>query len=278
MARLAVVVGGWHWPAHLYRALANQTPVPGWEYEFFSVAHRPPGYREEKEEIFKDTHNGKTLYALDRYIYDQDVSVAYLESLGWNYSLEDNTVGNFEFLNQWMRKHDWRDYDMVLNAHDDCFIRRQDLLHNVLSDKVTLFQKETRRGIDTVPARDRSWIWLENSTSPRYYHIRNTLTFFKPEFFEILGDDGFDVSNIKLRRVGEFNTPKSHNALSDWNACGRMLTNFIDQNKIHSKIKFLSPHYRVSPYCIEGERGLIHKRAWGGSYYLKGLRELGYEV
>ena len=122
----------------------------------------------------------------------------------------------------------------------------------------------------TIPAFSRDWIILTNATAPQYYHIRCTMDFFRKEFFDILGGS-FDCSRIKLNRIGKTDTPKEHSALSDWNRWEDIIIELIDENKLHEKVKYLSTYYRVSRYCIEAERGLIHNKDWGGDYFQAGI-------
>ena len=124
-----------------------------------------------------------------------------------------------------------------------------------------------------MPAKDRNWLILDHAPAATYYHIRCTLDFFKKEVIEMAGGR-FDSSSINLKRVGEFNTPTSHNALAEWNKWTDIMIKFIEQHKLQKKIKYLSPYYRVSPYCIECERGFVNRTGWGGEEFINGINEL----
>ena len=75
-----------------------------------------------------------------------------------------------------------------------------------------------------------------------------------------MSDGGFDLSHVKLDRTGKINTPKLHSDLSEWNKTVGKLNELIKENNLYNDIRYLSPYYRVSPYCIEGERGMISKK------------------
>jgi hypothetical protein len=101
--RLAVVAGGWHYPLQFYQEMARQKIPPGWDVDFFCVGHRPaPGKPDEKDAlgIWDKDKIGLFLYDLDRILYGQFADLNALESLGWFYSLEPNTMGDYGFTNQ----------------------------------------------------------------------------------------------------------------------------------------------------------------------------------
>jgi hypothetical protein len=47
--------------------------------------------------------------------------------------------------------------------------------------------------------------------------------------------------------------------LTDWNQNDKPLRDLIVKQGLKNKIKALSPFYRMSKYCLEGERGYIFK-------------------
>ena len=69
----------------------------------------------------------------------------------------------------------------------------------------------------------------------------------------------FDLSRTVLTREGEFNSPKDFRELSNWNESDRQVRELIEAKRLLPKVKSLSPFYRMSKYCLEGERGFIHK-------------------
>ena len=46
---------------------------------------------------------------------------------------------------------------------------------------------------------------------------------------------------------------------------------YIEENSLYPRIRFLSPHYRVSKFCIEGERGIIASSAVCPESFREGL-------
>ena len=69
----------------------------------------------------------------------------------------------------------------------------------------------------------------------------------------------FDMSEVELTREGETSTSSSFSELSDWNNTVTPIITLIEQKGLKSRIKFLSKYYRMSRYCLEGERGFIHR-------------------
>jgi len=67
----------------------------------------------------------------------------------------------------------------------------------------------------------------------------------------------FDLSMTTLNRTGKTSGTGNLDELADWNTTVIPLMNFIKSNKI--KIHFDSDYYRVSKYCLEGERGYISR-------------------
>ena len=65
----------------------------------------------------------------------------------------------------------------------------------------------------------------------------------------------FDLSMVKLTRVGEKFGNRDVQQVNDWNNTVYPLMNFINENKI--KVFHESKYYRVSEFCVEGERGYI---------------------
>ena len=65
------------------------------------------------------------------------------------------------------------------------------------------------------------------------------------------------MSLVSLNRVDKLYGSQDISELSDWNNTVVPLMNFIRENNI--KVKYLSNFYRVSEYCLEGERGFISK-------------------
>jgi hypothetical protein len=68
----------------------------------------------------------------------------------------------------------------------------------------------------------------------------------------------FDLSMTNLSRENKLESSSSMDELGDWNSTVTPLNLFIEKNRLKSRIWTLSSFYRVSAYCIEGERGYIN--------------------
>ncbi|MBX4216182.1 hypothetical protein KW797_04510 [Candidatus Parcubacteria bacterium] len=251
MKKLAVIVSGWHFPLTFYKTIAEQKVPNGWKVDLFCVSHRDPRYSEEEKKGYVANLGWSYEEVLDRILYDKIATVEEIERLGWNYKLYPNTVGDLGNTNQWLEEHDYKEYDVLLASHDDNLILNDRLFVDLLVD-------------------DPSWLVLTNSQGSlahwkeyvkvkilkRSIGIRGSFEFFKKEFFDMLGGK-FDLSGVTLSREGEFSSPKNFKTINNWNMVVVPLRTFIDRNGLASKIKALSDIYRVSDYCIEGERGFI---------------------
>ena len=66
--KLAVVLGGWHYPYAYYKQVVDQKIPDGWECDYFVVSHRDPELPivfEEKQELLKTRGDG-LLQTFDR--------------------------------------------------------------------------------------------------------------------------------------------------------------------------------------------------------------------
>lgn len=248
--KIAVVASGWHFPIHFFEILAKQQLPEGWQANFFCISHRDPLYAlAEKAETL--AHLGQSRReSYDRIMYRSVASVEDIKKLGWQYVLEPNTVGDWGNSNQWLAKHDYTQYDKLLFTHDDNFI---------LTDKVFL---------DILPQKD--WLILTNSTGntqrrlrrllhlPKPLSLRGSFEFFTREMLDIMGGK-FDLSDTTLTREGKVSTSGSFSELSDWNTTIFPMNRLIKEKGLRSRVHALSPYYRMSIYCLEGERGYIHK-------------------
>ncbi len=248
--KLAVVVSGWHFPLHFYQVLKDQKVPAGWSIDFFCVSHRDPKFSaEEKKDIIKNFSNtGREKY--DKILYQKLATVEDIERLGWNYKLYPNTIGDWGSSNQWLDDHDYKQYDMFLFSHDDNFILTNTLFEEVL--------------------KPSSWLILTNSTGntqrrlrrlfhlPKPLNIRGSFEFFKKEMMEIMGGH-FDLSDTTLTREGEVNSAMKFDEISDWNTTVFPLLKLLKDKHLENKVESMSQFYRMSKYCLEGERGFISK-------------------
>jgi len=249
--KIAVVVSGWHFPLHFFKAIAGQKIPEGWSVDLFCVSHRDPHYSAEEKKGFPTNLGWSYPEALDKVLYEKFATVEDLERLGWNYKLYPNTVGDFGNTNQWLEEHDYKHYDMLFISHDDNLILNDRLYTDLLADT-------------------SGWMILTNSTGSatdwrefikvrilgRAMCVRGSFEFIKPELFEMMGGK-FDMTGVTLTRVGEVYADRNMKTLNNWNMTLVAFRRFLDEHNLASKIKPLSNTYRVSDYCIEGERGII---------------------
>lgn len=247
--KLAVVAGGWHWPLHFFFNLSMQASGA----DLFVLAHRSPELpivREEKTQVLQKAEGW--LGVLDRFMYFDYPTVESLRNLGWNYSEEPNTVGDWGFFNQWLARHkDFQKYDVILNCHDDTYFRDNGLFERLAGD----------------------WLILANGrypTMPAGY-VRGSFEFWKPELLDMLGGQ-IDLGNVKMTREGKTDSPDGMKALSSWNKTGVPLRNFMVKRGLENRIQYLSDFYRISHWVIEGERGFLHYREGARASYEAGLK------
>jgi len=277
MKKLAVVVSGWHFPITFYKQIIQQTIPLGWEVDYFCVSHRDPLIaKEEKEVILSELGDG-TLERLDKVLYEDVPSVEWLENAGWNYSLEPNNCGDWAVTNQWLEKYDYKDYEMLLLTHDDNFLLNNHLFVNTLDNTFSkLFRNDyslndlpefkyaTKNDYSEVEPDD--WLILSNAIVNWTGKVRGSFDFFKTELIDKMGG-GFDMARVELDRTGLTDnmdmgyygdsTPQGGLSMKDWEKPIENFHGFMYNNSLLDRIRYLAPTYRVSPYCLEGERGLL---------------------
>lgn len=267
MKRLAIIAGGWHFPYTFYLDVARM-PVPrGWKVDLFCVTHRDPILHcvwTEKAEVADMPAD--FCGECDRTMYRAypPPTVRELEAyLGWKVQIEPNTVGDWGFFNQWLETHDYREYDMLLNCHDDTFIRDQALLVDVLSGSAILYGS----------ASTASWLILGNGRYPEApdAYVRGSFEFWKPEMLDLLGGK-IDLGNIRLTREGLTDSPHELGALMAWNDTAVPVRDFMVRRGLADRVLYLSPYYRISRYVIEGERGFISRRGGAPLSFEAGLK------
>ena len=138
-----------------------------------------------------------------------------------------------------LSNNNYNDYDLILFTHDDNLILSEDWFQNVICDE-----------------EFNNWEILSNSCGAPAGWLRGSCEFFKPSILDKIGGK-FDLSLVNLNRIDKLYGSQDIAELSDWNNTVVPLMNFIRSNDI--KVKYLSNFYRVSEYCLEGERGFISK-------------------
>lgn len=248
--KLAVVASGWHFPITFYEQMANQKIPNGWEVELFVVSHRDPEYSSKEKEETLPTLGFTRRELYDRLLYRKVATVAEIEALGWNYVLEPNTMGDWGCINQWLEKNDYKKYDKFLFTHDDNYLLTDTIFEDILPQNDWLIMTNST---GNAQRRLRQWLRL-----PKPFSARGSFEFFTREMMDKLGGT-FDLSRTNITRVGKFDSPKDFKEISEWNENDRAIKDFVDKNNLTSRVKALSDYYRMSVYCLEGERGYIHK-------------------
>lgn len=249
MKKLAVVVSGWHFPHLFFKQLAEQEVPEGWEVDFFCVSHRHPRYAVEEKANFLDSLGSSYRELMDRLLYAKVAMPEDIEALGWNYKEYPNTVGDMGNMNQWLEEHDYRAYDMFLISHDDNYIPTKRIFVDLVAPASDWLILTNSKG-SVLSLRDKIKNWNKSIT------IRGSFEIMKREVFDMLGGT-FDLSDVTLTREGETSADRDTDTLKDWNNTVRPLKDIFDKKGMVKKIHPLSKYYRVSEYCIEGERGYV---------------------
>jgi len=234
MKKLAVVASGWHFPYDFYESIKNQNLPNSWQVDLFCISHRNPGFSaEEKSDIVLE---GDRAY-LDLRLYNRIADIEDIKSLTWQYKEYPNTIGDWGCSNQWLDDTNYKEYDLILFTHDDNLILSNNWFFDVISDD-----------------KFNNWEILSNSCGAPAGWLRGSCEFFKPSILEKIGGK-FDLSLVNLNRINKLYGSQDIAELSDWNNTVVPLMNFIRSNDI--QVKYMSNFYRVSKYCLEGERGFI---------------------
>jgi hypothetical protein len=234
MKKIAVVCSGWHFPLHFYENISTQILPNNWSIDMFCVSHRDPQYSEiEKKDVVL---RGDRKH-LDQKLYSKIASIKEIEDLGWVYKEYPNTVGDWGCSNQWLDDYDYKDYELMLFTHDDNLILKDNWFKKIIEHQSF-----------------NDWEIWTNSIGAPVGMLRGSCEFFKKSIIEKIGGK-FDLSMVKLTRVGEKFGNRDVQQVNDWNNTVYPLMNFINENKI--KVFPESKFYRVSEFCVEGERGYI---------------------
>lgn len=233
LKRIAIVVSGWHFPYGFYQVMAKQTIPKGWTVDMFVVSHRDPKFAKMPE--FEDSIRGE----LDKKLYSKLATQEDIEKLGFEYKEYPNTIGDWGNSNQWLDDHNYKDYDLFLFTHDDNLLLRYDMLKVVCEEMF----KDT-------------WLILTNTIGVPAGSIRGSFEFFKRQMLDKMGGK-FDLSDTTLNRTGVTDNPENWSELYDWNTTVTPLANLLTTKNLWNRVIVFSPIYRVSLFCIEGERGTI---------------------
>ncbi len=265
--KLAVILGGWHYPYAYYKQVVDQKIPDGWHCDYFVVSHRDPELPivyEEKQALIKTRGEG-LLQRFDREMYSHIITKEELVDLGYTYDEEDNPIGDLYQLNQWVQRHYNGQYDKILFSHDDNYMLNDTLFVDILEGNVDLFLNLERNKITKVES-NFDWKHLSSGVLENTITPRTSFTFLDKELLDDLAPNIHEITtrNVELDRSGETNTIYLTNnkqvdrqPLGSWNWPSRNFTNWMVDKGYTAKSVRLSPVYRANKYLIEGERGFI---------------------
>ena len=257
MKKIAIIIGGWHYPHHFYDKISKLKLPKDWEADTFVVGHRDPNLEivsKEKKDVlvgFGNQSDWSSLESLDYILYNKTINKDEIKKLGFNFSLEPNKIGDFYFFNQWSEKNDWSSYDLFLFMHDDTLMLDDSILVDVIEKKCNLYyyQDEVKN--------DKDWLFL-TACGDEMLCPRASFAFFDKKLIKELNGI-FPMKNVSLNREGLVETPGTElNGTADWNLVSRNFTAFMQEKGWQDKMLRMSPYYRISKYCLEGERGFCH--------------------
>ena len=113
--RLAVVLGGWHYPYVYYKQMKEQKVPDGWEIDYYVVSHRDPELPivfDEKQPLLESRGDG-LLQSFDKELYGRIITKQELSDMGFIYDVEKSSIGDLYQLNQWVKRHYIGQYDKV---------------------------------------------------------------------------------------------------------------------------------------------------------------------
>jgi len=292
MNKILVVATGWHFSSHFYENMGKQIVPESWEIDYFCVAHRSPENEntiKEKDHI-RNADSNNFLIQLDQMMYEYSITTKQIEEFGWEFMIEDNTIGDMECFNQWSDTYDYRDYDIILVTHDDNLILSDELFVDVVSNNTKLYKPlvESRYGVSghqfniEIVSNDGKWLFLDNGYTqsiPKAFEPRGSFSFYKKELIDLLPNNKFDMSDRGkpiLTRVGETNSI-GHEGIVGWNSAAGTFRDFLyeilPELELVEKSRWLSNTKRVSKYCIEGERGFVSNFRADGIQYVNDLQK-----
>ena len=283
MNKILVIATGWHFSSHFYENMIQQKAPDGWEIDYYCIAHRKPENENtitEKDHV-RSNKNDNYLDQLDKMMYEYPITTNQIKNLGWNFMLEDNTIGDMECFNQWTDHYDYKDYDFVLITHDDNLILSDqlfvDIVNGVDVHKPIFEKRYSKHQFPTEIIKLDNWLFLDNGYTeqiPKAFEPRGSFSFYKKELIDMLPDNKFDMyqpgGEGVVTRVGKTNSV-GHNGISAWNAHSGTFRDFLYDSNLVENTRWLSDMKRVSKYCVEGERGFIKNHKADGNQYLRNL-------
>ncbi len=284
MKKIAVLATGWHFSSHFYEKMSKQVIPEGYQVDYFCVAHRTPSdYNTIQEKEYVRNYEAKNfLEELDKTLYEYPITIKQIESLGWNFMLEENTIGDMEVFNQWSEKYNYKEYNIICITHDDNFILSDRIFLDLVNTNTKLYKplKETRINrdqfkIELIDNKD-DWYFLDNGYSediPKAFTPRGSFSFYKKELIDLLPDNKFNMSEDGglgiVNRKGQTNSV-GYDGIKAWNTHAGTFRDFLYEGMgelgLVEKTRWFSNTKRISKYCIEGERGFINNNNAGENY------------
>jgi len=269
--KVVIIAGGWHFPRHFYNNALDINIPNGYEVDFVAVCHRNMTKELHVEYVQKvsnlpDDVTGK----MDKVLYQDFADIDYLNSIGWEANLYDNTIGDFNFINQWLDTSP-KSYDVYIYLSDDVFLTKEwkNFLRDFHFNSLPIFK---HNGKDWVPGiLPNDWIHIGNCPNPGRKVMRSSTGIFTGDFIQRLGR--FNTDNIKLIREGQENNLWKHSDVDEWNLVQRNLQDYLELHKLDNKSFRLSDTYRSSKYMVEAERGLISNNVIIRSSFNKGIQK-----
>jgi len=291
--KILVIATGWHFSSHFYENMAKQIVPDGWEVDYFCVAHRLP---EDENAINEKNHIRKNdaenfLSELDLLMYENIITKENIENFGWEFMLEENTVGDMECFNQWSEHYDYKDYDIICITHDDNLILSDKIFLDIVDPSLPLYKpiKESRVGRDQfktqLVANNNDWYFLDNGYSeglPKAFTPRGSFSFYKRELIDLLPNNKFNMSEDGglgiVERPGKTNSV-GYEGIKAWNTHAGTFRDFLygglGDLELVDKTRWLSNTKRVSKYCVEGERGFVSNETDKENYVDNLIKQLG---
>jgi hypothetical protein len=248
--KIAIIIGGWYFPKHLYENVIQVTPPQDTTLDFFTVSHRNPELMDIKSEMLPRIKDNNK-YDLE--LFNDIITYSELEKLGYKVNETENVIGDYYFFNQWTELYNYKEYDYIIFMHDDNYLLPsfKDILIDIFNKEIEFYKKQN----SWVPVPSTDFDYIANSAVGSRNTARGSFSIWSKKLLDEMGGL-FPMDNVTFKRNGLINTPKNHMDL-DWNIVGTNFQNFIQDNNFMDTTFRLSPYYRVSKYLIEGERGLI---------------------
>lgn len=252
MNKIAVIVGGWYFPKHLYDNVIQLIAPMDYTLEFFVMSHRNPIKTNISQEMLSRSESNNMF---DNKLYSEIASYEHLIELGYNVHECDNAIGDYYFFNQWAELYDYTQFDYVIFMHDDNYILPEfkHLLTHLFEKQINLY-KFNKSWVSTTKYDDFDYI--ANSPVGNRKTARGSFSIWSKKLLQSMNGK-FSMNDVKLDRTNLNDTPYGHELLADWNMVGRNFQDHVEANNFMQSTYRLSNVYRISKYLIEAERGLI---------------------